>query len=119
MSHAPSTPAQPPAGRYVYVWEFTVPPKHEQAFLAAYGPSGTWARLFARAAGYVETLLLRDQAVAGRFVTIDRWASQAAHDAFLARFRADYDALDRACEPLTLHEASLGSYWEVTPPEAR
>jgi heme-degrading monooxygenase HmoA len=100
---------------YVYVWEFTVAPGQEQAFLAAYGPGGSWATLFARAQGYIETLLLQDQAVAGRFVTVDRWASAQAHDAFQARFQAEYDTLDQACEALTRHEASLGSYWELRP----
>ena len=55
-------------------------------------------------------LLLRDQAAPGRFLTIDRWSSADAHDAFRASFRAEYEALDRACEALTQHEASLGAY---------
>src|SRR5262245_36175176 len=93
-----------PAQRYVYVWEFRVSPGREQEFLAAYGPSGAWSQLFRRAGGYVETLLLQDQTVPGRFLTIDRWSSQGAHDAFLAQFRAEYEALDLACESLTQHE---------------
>ena len=48
----------------------------------------------------------------GRFVTVDRWRSGPDHDAFVAACRAEYDALDRACEALTEHEASLGSYAE-------
>ena len=97
---------------YVYVWEFRVAPGREADFVAAYGPSGAWAALFRRADGYVETLLLQDRAVPGRFVTVDRWRSGRDHDAFVAAFRAEYDALDRACEALTEHEASLGSYAE-------
>ena len=100
-------------GRFVYVWEFRVSPGREQEFVAAYGPSGAWARLFRKADGYVETLLLRDQSVPGRLLTIDRWSGQDAHAAFLAEFRTEYDALDRACEPLTERESSLGSYWEL------
>jgi heme-degrading monooxygenase HmoA len=108
--------AEPPEAsgkRYAYVWEFLVASHHEQEFLAAYGPSGAWASLFRRAPGYVETLLLRDQAAPGRFLTIDTWSSAHAHGAFRASFRAEYEALDRACEALTQHEASLGAYWEV------
>ena len=101
------------SGRFVYVWEFRVAPGREREFLAAYGPSGAWALLFRMAAGYVETLLLQDQSSPGRFITIDRWSSQAARDAFLAEFRADYDALDRACEALTEEESDLGSYREL------
>ena len=100
-------------GRFVHLWEFRVSPEREQEFLAAYGPSGAWARLFREADGYVETLLLRDQSAPGRFLTVDRWASQDAHEVFLARFRAEYEALDRACESLTAQETSLGSYWEL------
>jgi len=100
--------------RYVYVWEFLVTPGREREFLEAYGPSGAWVRLFQQAAGHVETLLLRDRAVSGRFITIDRWSSEDAHGAFLQRYRAEYAVLDQACEALTRHEASLGSYWEVT-----
>ena len=104
------------SGRYVYVWEFKVLPEREKEFLAAYGSSGAWSLLFRKAAGYVETLLLQDQAVPTRFLTIDRWSSQNAHDAFLIAFRAEYEALDRACESLTQDESGLGSYWELIHP---
>ena len=100
--------------RYVYIWEFRVDPSREAAFIAAYGPTGAWAELFRRADGYIETVLLRDLEVPGRFVTVDRWSSEADHAAFVAAFRPEYDALDRACEALTRHEASLGSYAEHT-----
>jgi len=113
-----SATIQQPARRYVYVWEFKVLPEREQEFLAAYGSSGVWSRLFGKAAGYVGTLLLQDRAVPARFLTIDRWSSQSAHDAFLAEFRAEYEALDRACESLTQYESSLGSYWEFIHPGA-
>ena len=88
-------------------------PEREQEFLAAYGPTGAWSQLFGRAEGYVETLLLRDRSFPGRFLTIDRWSSENHRDAFMAEFRAEYDALDRACASLTEHEASLGSYLEA------
>jgi len=116
MVQQPAERIQQPATRYVYVWEFKVAPWREQQFLAAYGPSGAWSQLFQRAAGHVEMLLLHDQSVPGRFLTIDRWSSQGAHDAFLAEFSAEYEALDRACESLTRHESSLGSYWELVHP---
>jgi quinol monooxygenase YgiN len=111
--------AGPADRRYVYVWAFEVAPGREPEFLSAYSPSGAWSQLFQRAAGYLETLLLQDQSVPGRFLTVDRWRSQSDRDAFLARFRAEYDALDHACESLTQKETSLGSYWEVVGPAAR
>lgn len=118
MIQPPVASHQHSGRRYVYVWEFRVPPEREQAFVAAYGPSGAWVQLFRRASGYIETILLQDQAVPGRFLTIDRWRSQDAHDAFLAESRAEYEALDRAFESLTQHESSLGSYWECIDAEA-
>jgi quinol monooxygenase YgiN len=98
--------------RYVCVWEFHVSPAREKEFVALYGPSGEWAQLFRQAEGYIETLLLRDQQVPGRFLTVDRWRSQRAHDMFLASFGWEYEALDRRCASLTEYEANLGSYWE-------
>ena len=109
--------SSPAKARYVYVWEFRVTPERERELVAAYGPSGAWSQLFRKATGYVETLLLQDQSIPGRFLTIDRWSSESAHEAFLAQFGAEYKAFDLAYEALTQHESSLGSYWELIPPE--
>ncbi len=114
----PVPQALEPARRHVHVWEYTVPAAQVPAFVATYGPDGAWAALFRRAEGYLETLLLQDPAQPGRYLTIDRWASAAAYDAFRARFGAEYEALDRACEALTEHEASLGTYGELAGPSA-
>ena len=102
--------------RYVCVWEFRVAPAREEEFVAAYGPSGDWARLFRQASRYIETLLLRDQTVPGRFLTVDRWSSQHAHDMFFARFNRDYEALDGRCASLTELEVNLGSFREQLDP---
>lgn len=119
MAHRPTQDPEASGKRYVYVWEFLVASNREQEFLAAYGPSGAWAALFSRAPGYVGTLLLRDQTTPDRFLTIDRWTSADAYDAFRSGFREAYDALDRACEALTRHEAPLGAYWEIENLSAR
>ncbi len=103
---------------YVYIWEFEVAPHKQAEFLRTYGPVGSWSALFRQASGYLGTLLLNDQVNPRRYLTVDRWTSAQAHDAFLAKFRAEYEELDRACENLTSHEASLGSYWEHTEPSA-
>ncbi|MBH9578603.1 antibiotic biosynthesis monooxygenase family protein [Inhella proteolytica] len=96
---------------YVYVWEFRVARAQRVGFLAAYGQQGRWAQLFAQAPGYLGTQLLQDQADENRFLTLDRWASAAAHADFHAQFDAEYRALDQECEILTEDERSLGSYW--------
>lgn len=97
----------------VYAWAFQVPPDQETAFRATYGPSGEWACLFRRSEGYLGTTLLQDTDRPGRYLTLDRWTSAEAHDAFLARHRADYDALNRQCERLTEDEWNLGTFGEV------
>ena len=103
---------------YTYVWEFEVAAGRREEFLRCYGPDGDWARLFRRAPGYLGTLLLADQARPERFLTVDRWRSAQEHDDFKRRFRSEYEALDRACEQLPVHAASLGAYWEYPEGEA-
>lgn len=98
---------------YVYIWQFEVRPQHRAEFLRYYGPDGAWARLFRRSDGYLETLLLCDRDAPDRFLTVDRWKSKAEHDAFKLLHQADYNALDQACESLTLRETSLGAYRSV------
>lgn len=97
----------------VYLWSFQVPPEHEEAFRAMYGPAGDWVRLFQDSEDYLGTQLLKDADSPGRYLTLDRWTSAEAREAFLASARDDYDRLDRACERLTTQETSLGSFREV------
>ncbi|MHB8800907.1 MAG: antibiotic biosynthesis monooxygenase family protein [Thermoanaerobaculia bacterium] len=82
--------------------------------IRAISVSGT-SRLFRRAEGYLETILLEDQRLPGRYLTVDRWASNEAHDAFLREHRADCEKVDREREALATAERSLGAYWEVLP----
>ena len=97
---------------YTYVWEFEVVAGQAAEFERHYGPGGTWAMLFARADGYVETLLLKDRAAPGRYVTVDRWRDEAAYRAFRSAFSAEYGQLDRECERLTTGERRLGEFVE-------
>lgn len=102
-------------GCHVIIWEYRVPAASESAFLEHYGPDGSWARLFRRAEGWIDTRLLRDASVAGRYVTVDRWESAAAFAKFRALSGHEYEALDRQCEALTEAETPLGSFAEVEP----
>jgi heme-degrading monooxygenase HmoA len=101
--------------RYVYIWEFEVQADHQAEFLRHYGPDGTWDHLFRQASGFLETILLHDQERPGRYLTVDRWDSHEAQEAFLQTHRPEYDRIDRLCESLTTAERSLGAYWEVAP----
>jgi heme-degrading monooxygenase HmoA len=98
---------------FTTLWEFTVQPARQADFESHYGPDGTWARLFRRASGYLGSELLRDAANPLRYLTIDRWESAAAWQAFRHEFGAEYERLDREFEGLTTREASLGQYTPV------
>jgi heme-degrading monooxygenase HmoA len=94
-------------GELVRVWEYDVRPGRIAEFVAAYGPDGDWARLFAGADGYLGTELFRSTSSATRFVTVDRWSSAEMWAAFLTRARAAYDELDEQLSPLTLAQREL------------
>ncbi len=98
---------------YVILWEFRPRPGREREFEAAYGPDGDWARFFRGGDGYLGTDLLRAGGGEGRYVTIDRWTSKAAYEAFRARLLAEYEAIDRRCEALTERETALGTFTAV------
>ncbi len=97
---------------YTYIWEFLVAPDKQREFTEHYRPDGSWAVLFAMAPGYIETLLLHDRNDPARFVTVDRWESDAAFLAFKRDFAEEYADMDRQYEGLTLSERFLGEYRE-------
>jgi heme-degrading monooxygenase HmoA len=97
---------------YVIVWEFVVRPEKIDEFVAAYKSGGAWAKLFARADGYIGTELLRstDSGQAATFVTIDRWKTADDFTRFQERFGNEYRLLDTQLEGLTLRERKLGTF---------
>jgi heme-degrading monooxygenase HmoA len=98
---------------FVYIWEYRVRPESVAAFEAAYGPDGGWVRLFRRHDGYLGTELLRDAADATSYRTIDRWLSRADRDRCRQEAAAEFEAIDRACEALTVEERHLGDFETV------
>jgi heme-degrading monooxygenase HmoA len=94
-------------GELVRLWEYDVRPGSVAAFVAAYGPDGEWARLFAGAEGYLGTELFCSTSTATRFLTVDRWSSAQNWAAFVGRARSAYDELDKQLEPLTLAQREL------------
>ena len=95
---------------YVLVWEFRVRPGAEAAFEQLYGPAGGWVALFATAPGYRGTELLRAEGAPRRYLTIDRWESRHAYEAFRRDAPARYQELDAVGEGLTEAEALLGEF---------
>jgi heme-degrading monooxygenase HmoA len=95
---------------FTIVWEFRVPASRRAEFERFYGPHGDWAALFAQAAGFVETELLRDAYDPLRYLTIDRWTSATAHADFLSRFGVEYAELDARCAELAVQETLVGRF---------
>jgi quinol monooxygenase YgiN len=95
------------------VWEFRVATENREEFERIYGSEGEWAKLFRRSEQFGGTALLRDPAVAGRYLTIDSWSDSEAFDSFKTEFAADYKALDLRCESLTEYEMKIGGFYRV------
>lgn len=94
---------------YRIVWEFDAEPTRTAEFEREYGPDGAWVAFFRVGEGYLGTELFRSAARAARYVTVDRWTSRAAYDAFSAARRPEYAALDARCEALTRGERLLAA----------
>lgn len=95
------------------IWEFRVAAEHRETFEKLYSPEGEWAQLFARSADFRGTTLLRDPAVAGRYLTIDGWTEADAYQRFRESFAAEYKALDARCEEFTEYEMKVGAFERV------
>jgi heme-degrading monooxygenase HmoA len=95
---------------YEILWEYEVRPGQTAAFETLYGADGEWAQLFREADGYVETVLFRDTNDPARYLTIDRWRSRAAFEAFAQASGSAYAALDRRGDELTVSERRIGAF---------
>lgn len=94
---------------YTVIWHYRIVAGRERDFEAFYGAAGPWVELFRRARGFRETVLLRDVARAGEYVTIDRWDSAEDYMRFRTEFRDEYSRLDQDAEALTAAEQHLCS----------
>lgn len=92
---------------HIVLWRYRARPGCEADFEAAYGDDGAWSRLFKSDAGYLGTELLR--ATDGTYLTMDRWVSAGAYDAFLEAHAARYAEIDATCSALTSEETPLGA----------
>jgi heme-degrading monooxygenase HmoA len=99
---------------FVAFWEYEVKPGCEESFQSAYGPQGSWVRLFQRDPHYRETRLLQDLSHPRVYFTLDYWDSQSAFDQFKATNQAAYAAIDLATEPLTVSERRLTTFIQST-----
>jgi quinol monooxygenase YgiN len=93
------------------LWQFETAAADSARFLEAYGPAGPWVAFFRQATGYLGTDLFSSTAAPLQFLTLDRWDSRAAYEAFRRERSAEYSAIDAACEGLTTVERFLTA-WE-------
>lgn len=96
--------------KFAYIWEYSVRPEAVEEFLEAYGPEGSWVRLFGRSEGHVRTDLVRDEQDPTRFLTIDYWASRSDRDSFRQKYSKEFETLDRECESFTEVEHFIGDF---------
>ena len=98
----------------IYVlWEFTVSPQHRSAFEITYKSDGAWAQLFRQDSAYRETILIKDHAQAGRYLTVDVWEDRDSYLSFKDRFADQYSKIDEECEKLTAGERAIGIFEQV------
>jgi len=95
---------------FVYIWLYDVREGSELDFETLYGPDGGWAQLFRKSAQYLGTDLLRDRSKKSRYVTVDRWSSEASHREFVSAHREEFAELDRKGERLTTKETGIGDF---------
>jgi heme-degrading monooxygenase HmoA len=85
---------------FIRIWQFRVPPEKADEFRVVYRPDGDWATLFRRETAFLGTELLQSATHPNIFLTIDRWDTAEAW----AAWGAEYAALDRRCQKLTVAE---------------
>ena len=67
-------------------------------------------KLLQKGEGYAGTDLLRNVGKRGRYITVDRWTSQAAFEDFQKKNKNEYQAIDKRCKSLTRVELHLGYF---------
>ena len=95
---------------HVRVWRFRPPADREKEFNEAYSAEGAWAGLFKKADGFLGTSLLRPSEAGGWWLTVDRWHSAAAFEAFGHDFGDAYRALDAELEGIAGEEEFVGAF---------
>jgi heme-degrading monooxygenase HmoA len=92
------------------VWEFRINTRKRKQFEANYSANGSWAKLFRKGSGFIETILIRDREMPDRYLTIDIWKDLASFNRFKKRFKEQYQSLDQECEDFTIKEECLGQF---------
>lgn len=95
---------------YVILWTYDVPVEATDDFIAAYDADGDWAELFAKGAGFMGVEVYRD---GQSFVSIDRWSSKEAFEAFQSAFGDQYRSLDAKLAHLSRSQTRVGAFTSI------
>jgi heme-degrading monooxygenase HmoA len=95
---------------YCILERHEVAPECAAEFHAAYGPSGDWARLFARGDGFLAFELYEDAMRRGYFLTLARWANAETFEAFKSAHGEDCATIERALAPLSMRRERMGAF---------
>ncbi|MBS4029640.1 MAG: hypothetical protein KGZ58_13515 [Ignavibacteriales bacterium] len=99
---------------FVTIWEFIVRANTIREFEFHYNANGTWVTFFQKGNGYLGTELLKDNTMNRKYVTMDKWISEAAYQKFREEHINEYQSLDAQCASLTESETHIGTYTTVT-----
>lgn len=92
------------------IWTFVVKPQAVERFKSAYGPEGEWSRLFEEYPGYRGTTLACDTLNPCRFVTVDRWDTEANYLHMQGAAAVEYARLDETFAGWTDSEVDVGTF---------
>lgn len=92
------------------VWEFRVKKTKRKQFEVHYSSSGTWAKLFRKSPNYLETIIVRDVKKNDRYLLTDIWKDMDSFRRFKAKYRKEYESLDKECEQFTEEETLIGYF---------
>ena len=92
------------------IWEYDVFSEHVLNFKQAYCSDGDWVKLFQKADGFIETVLIEDINNKTKFITIDKWNSSESYNTFKANFKSEYTKMDTVFESFTKSENHIGSF---------
>lgn len=93
---------------HLRMWKFEVGPEAQEQFVAAYKPDGDWARLFAKAPGFIRCELWRGDD--GTYLTADYWESVGDFERFQAAQGEEYQRLDAELEDVAGIETFIGAF---------
>lgn len=95
---------------YTIIWTYRIDPDHRARFIEAYRSGGRWSTFFKTGAGYLGTEFFQNPDDPDVFLTLDRWQSASAYDAFARAHGEEYERIDRECDAFTISETRLGEF---------